>query len=97
MGLDWISSLDDADQQNDNGHYQEKVNVAPERIGTDHSQQPENQQDHKDCPEHSFWASQGLPKLRAGSEGVYPYLAVGKKERLLMSRGYRAVIASACA
>lgn len=46
-------SRDQVDQENDHSDYQQDVNEAAQRVGTDQAQQPKNQQNDEDCPKHS--------------------------------------------
>jgi len=46
------TALDQIDNQHYNGKDEQDVNEAAKRVGADQSKQPENEQDHKDCPEH---------------------------------------------
>jgi hypothetical protein len=50
--LDRPSALDDSDQENYNRNNQQNVNVSAERVGTDHSQQPEGQEKDEDKHQH---------------------------------------------
>jgi hypothetical protein len=47
-----ISALNDPDQHGDNRKYQEDVNESAQRVRTDHTQQPQNQQNYSYGPEH---------------------------------------------
>jgi hypothetical protein len=46
------SALEDPNQQDHDGQDQQKVDKSTERVGGHDSQQPQNNQDHKDCPKH---------------------------------------------
>jgi hypothetical protein len=54
----WSASLDDpaslkqADDQHDHRKDQQDVNETTERIRRDQTQQPQDQQNYKDCPKH---------------------------------------------
>ena len=47
-----ISTLDYANQNGNDRQHQQDVNEPSQRVRTDHSEQPQNQQDHSDGPEH---------------------------------------------
>ena len=51
-GLYGTAPLDDSNQNRDHGEYQQDVNKSAEGIGTDHSQQPQNQEQDRNRPEH---------------------------------------------
>jgi hypothetical protein len=36
----------------DERNHEQNVDESTQRVGTDDSQQPQNQKDHKDCPKH---------------------------------------------
>src|SRR3989304_9681424 len=46
------AALNDPDQQHGDGHHQQEVDKATERIGTDESQEPQDDENQKECPEH---------------------------------------------
>jgi hypothetical protein len=52
--------LNDVYQDDYKRDYQEYMDEAAECIGRDHSQQPENQQNYEDCPEHFLSLSSGV-------------------------------------
>lgn len=53
--------MNDVYQDDYKRDYQEYMDEAAECIGRDHSQQPENQQNYEDCPEHFY----PFPAVRA--------------------------------
>src|SRR5579871_591381 len=46
------SSLDDANQYNHDSDYQKKMDPAPERVRTYQAEQPQHDENDRDCPEH---------------------------------------------
>jgi len=64
-GSNRSTALNNVDQDDRECDYQENMNETTECVGRYDSQQPENQQNHKDCPEHlySFRRSMPLPSL----------------------------------
>src|SRR6516162_6760100 len=59
--LDHSSSLDQPDEQHSQGDDQQDVNVAIERIRRHHPQQPKNQQNNENCPQHEISPRIGSP------------------------------------
>jgi hypothetical protein len=53
-GLYGTAPLDDSNQNRDHGEYQQDVNKSAEGVGTDHSQQPQNQEQDRNRPEHFY-------------------------------------------
>lgn len=51
-GLNRISTLDDLNQQGGDGQKQKDMDKASQCVRRDHSQEPQNHQQNKDCPEH---------------------------------------------
>ena len=45
-------TLDDPHQHGDDGDNQEQVNEATHRVGAHHPEQPQDEEDYKDRPEH---------------------------------------------
>jgi hypothetical protein len=64
-GSNRSTALNNVDQDDRECDYQENMNETTECVGRYDSQQPENQQNHKDCPEHlySFRRPMPLPSL----------------------------------
>ena len=64
-GSNRSTALNNVDQDDRECDCQENMNETTECVGRYDSQQPENQQNHKDCPEHlySFRRSMPLPSL----------------------------------
>jgi hypothetical protein len=52
--LQRTAALDQIDNQHYDGKHKQEVNEPAQGIGADQSKQPENQQNHKDCPQHRF-------------------------------------------
>jgi hypothetical protein len=48
----WASALDQANQNRDYRQNQQNVDESTQGVGADHSQEPEDQQQHGDSPEH---------------------------------------------
>src|SRR5271168_4887141 len=48
----WSAALDQANQNRDYRQDQQNMNESTEGVGTNHSQEPEDQQQHCDSPEH---------------------------------------------
>jgi hypothetical protein len=48
----WSAALDETDQQNHNCNYEQKVDIAAKRVRTHQSQQPQDEQDYENCPQH---------------------------------------------
>jgi len=46
------SAADQLDQQYNQRHNQQDVDVPPDRVKTHQTHQPQNQQDYEDCPKH---------------------------------------------
>jgi hypothetical protein len=56
--LDYRSStLDQVDDQDDDGQHQQQVNKPAEGVRTHHSEQPQNQKHHKYRPQHLIFPS----------------------------------------
>ena len=53
MQLQSSSTLNEVDDQDDDGDDQKDMNKSSQGIGTDESQQPEHQQNDKYSPKHS--------------------------------------------
>jgi hypothetical protein len=52
-----LSALDDADQHYDDGNNEQDVNESSQRVGGDHSQGPQDQQNEKNGPQHDDFLS----------------------------------------
>jgi hypothetical protein len=50
--LQGSSSLDDSDQHHDDGDHQEDMNKPANRVPADESEEPQNQENHEDRPQH---------------------------------------------
>jgi hypothetical protein len=61
---DRSSAGEKLENQSDDGQYEQDMNESTQRIAAYYSDQPENQQDHKDGPQH-----QAPPMLIAGGLG----------------------------
>jgi hypothetical protein len=64
VGLNSSPALNEPNNQNNNRNYEQNVNVATERIAANNAKQPQNEQDDKNRPEHSFTV---LPKYAPAS------------------------------
>src|ERR1039457_3017223 len=49
------------DNQHHQRKHQENVNESAEGVAAHEAKQPQNQEDHKDCPEHFLYLPQLLP------------------------------------
>ena len=52
LELQWPSPLNDSDQHHDDGNHQQNVDEPPNGVAADESEQPQNQKNHKDRPNH---------------------------------------------
>jgi hypothetical protein len=48
----WSATREKLDQEYDHGHHQENVDKSAQRVRTYKSQQPQDQQNHKNGPKH---------------------------------------------
>jgi hypothetical protein len=48
------SARDQLQEKHDERNYKQNVDESTQRVGTDDSQQPQNQKDYKDCPKHAL-------------------------------------------
>src|SRR5438128_1727533 len=81
--LDRAATLDDADQHHHDGDDQQEVDEPADRVAAHHSEQPQDEQDHEDRPEHerSFLGS----RTRPDSPGIGR--RAGRSKRRAMRRG----------
>jgi hypothetical protein len=52
--LDGSAASQEVDDENDQSHHQKQVNQAAANAA-DETHEPENQQNHQDCPKHLFF------------------------------------------
>jgi hypothetical protein len=48
----WPAARNQLQEKYDERNHEQNVDESTQRVGTDDSQQPQNQKDHKDCPKH---------------------------------------------
>lgn len=54
LALDWIATLNDSNQDRNDCKHQQDMDEPTESVGTHQTQQPQNQQYDRNCPEHAF-------------------------------------------
>ena len=53
IGSKRSTPADEVDDQNHYRYNEQEMDEPAERVGADHTKQPEHQQNNKDCPEHN--------------------------------------------
>lgn len=46
------SATDDVEQQDNESYHKQDVDETTNRVAANHAQQPKNQKNHKNCPQH---------------------------------------------